>query len=68
MVLNHKNVKSQKEVFVVEYQDGMIDGHKYMTRTLQTDYVGFFASPAENYYMTLEIAELVAKNMNKEGN
>jgi len=66
MVLNHKNVKTYKEVFVVEFQDGNVEGSKYVVRCLHTNYMGFHASPFEKYYTEMDEALLVAKDMNKE--
>ena len=66
MLLNHKNVKTQKEVYVVEFQDRYTVGNKYVVRTLQTDYTSFFASPFENYYKNEDEALLVAKDLNRK--
>jgi hypothetical protein len=60
-------VKQYKEVYVVDFDDGMIEGCKYSVVTLITAYMSFVASYGTKFYKTYDDAEVLADKLNKKG-
>ncbi len=62
--IRQEDVSGYKEVFVIAFYDGYIDGKKYDVESLNTEYMSFVASYGTAYYRIGHEAQKVCDKLN----
>jgi len=65
MIIPIEKVRDYKEIYVVTFYDGYIDGSKYDVTSLNTTYTGFYATYGTQYFDNFEEADTLAQKLNK---
>lgn len=65
-MLDIKDLRSYETVYIVSWDDGYIDGHKYNVECLTTSYMSFYASVGTKFFGTYEEAKVLADKFNKQ--